>query len=430
MIKSTASSALNVCFYFQVHQPYRLRDLRITEIGSGSPDNYFDTEKNRSIFRKVAEKCYLPANETMLRILRMHPDFKVAYSLSGVFLDQCREYGPDVLASFKALAQTGRVEFLAETHYHSLSALFSVTEFCEQVQKHVKTIKELFGIKPSVFRNTELVYSNEIAEVVRLMGFKAILAEGADFLLRERSPNVVYTPPKFDLPKDWKAVIQAHRIHAKPVVHIKTLLKNYKLSDDIAFRFGDAHRSRHPLLAETFAEWVKNSGGQTVNLFMDYETFGEHQWADTGIFQFLEALPGKFHHCDIALRTPSDVARTSGRGTLPVFDAHAPVSWADIERDLSAWRGNHLQEAALSGIYALEHAVKALGDPVLLDIWRKLQTSDHFYYLCTKYWADGDVHKYFSPYESPYEAYRRYSHALEDLRLRIERANEQLIIDN
>lgn len=427
------SASPSVCFYFQVHQPYRLRDLRITEIGSGSADNYFDTEKNRSIFRKVAEKCYLPANETMLRMLKNNPDFRVAYSLSGVFLDQCREYGLDVLESFKKLMETGCVEFLAETYYHSLSVLFSLEEFCEQVQKHAKMIQKLFGVKPTVFRNTELVYSNEIAEVARLMGFKAILAEGADFLLKGRSPNMVYTPPKFDLPKVWKDVVQAHRIHSKPVVHIKTLLKNYKLSDDIAFRFGDAHRSSSPLLTETFVGWIQASGGQTVNLFMDYETFGEHQWADTGIFQFLEALPSAFRDLGIRSITPSGIGKKHGRGKFPVFDAHAPVSWADIERDLSAWRGNHLQEAALAGIYALEHAVKSLRDPVLLDSWRKLQTSDHFYYLCTKYWADGDVHKYFSPYESPYEAYRRYSHALEDLRLRIERLgmkNYELRIKN
>ena len=416
MTKKTSPS---VCFYFQVHQPFRLRDMRITEIGESK--NYFDDEKNHAVFRKVAEKCYLPTNALLLRILQKHPHFRAAFSLSGVFLDQCREYGPDVLESFQKLAATGQVEFLAETYYHSLSCLFSLEEFCEQVEKHTETIKKLFKIKPTTFRNTELVYSNEVAEVARLLGFKTILAEGADRILHGRSPNVVYTPPLFSLSREWQRIIARHKIHAVPVKKMRTLLKNYQLSDDIAFRFGAAHRSKTPLTAETFAAWIKKSHGASVNLFMDYETFGEHQWADTGIFQFLEALPGAFQKHHIALTTPAETSVKYGKGTLPMLDAHAPVSWADTERDLSAWRGNHLQEAALVGIYALEKAVKKLKNPVLLDIWRKLQTSDHFYYLCTKYWADGDVHKYFSPYESPYEAYRRYSHVLEDLKLTIEK---------
>lgn len=404
----------SVCFYFQVHQPFRLRDMRITEIGEDIC--YFDDDKNRAIFRKVAEKCYLPTNGLLLALLKRYPEFRVAFSLSGVFLDQCREYGPDVLASFQKLAATGQVEFLGETYYHSLASLFSLQEFCEQVVKHTQTIKKLFGMKPTTFRNTELIYSNEIAEVARLLGFKAMLAEGADHVLLGRSPNVVYTPPRFALSRRSQRIIARHRVHPVLATSMKTLLKNYQLSDDIAFRFGVAHRSKTPLTAETFAGWVRASHGRTVNLFMDYETFGEHQWADTGIFQFLEALPGAFRNHGISVTTPSSAAVKYGRGTLPVLDAHTPMSWADTERDLSAWRGNHLQEAALASIYGLEHAVKQRKDPVLLETWRKLLTSDHFYYLCTKYWADGDVHKYFSPYESPYEAYRRFSHALEDLR--------------
>ncbi len=414
----TKTNSPSVCFYFQVHQPFRLRDMRIMDIGEFR--SYFDDDKNRTVFRKVAEKCYLPTNALLLKLLKQHKNFRVAFSLSGVFIDQCREYGSDVLESFQQLAATGQVEFLAETYYHSLSCLFSLEEFCEQVAKHTETIKKIFNIKPTTFRNTELVYSNEIAEVARSLGFKAILAEGADRVLMGRSPNVVYTPPRFALSREWQRIISRYRVHPVPVKSMRTLLKNYQLSDDIAFRFGQAHRSKTPLTAETFAWWIKDSHGKSVNLFMDYETFGEHQWADTGIFHFLEALPGEFEKHGIETTTPAKTAMQYGRGTLPVIDAHAPVSWADTERDLSAWRGNHLQEAALAGIYALEHAVKKLKDPGLLDIWRKLQTSDHFYYLCTKYWSDGDVHKYFSPYESPYEAYRRYSHALCDLKLRIE----------
>ncbi len=414
------SSSPAVCFYFQVHQPYRLKDLRITDVGA--MNGYFDNEKNAAIFRKVATKCYLPANAQLLKMLTENPDFKVAFSLSGVFLDQCREYGPDVLESFKALADTGRVEFLAETYYHSLAALFSLTEFCEQVERHSATIHKLFGRKPTVFRNTELVYSNEIAEVVRLLGFKGILAEGADHVLLGRSPNVLYRPPVFTLPRDWQRIVAAHKIHPRPLKTIRTLLKNYRLSDDIAFRFSAAHASGTPLLSETFADWIRVSEGQSVNLFMDYETFGEHQWADTGIFQFLEALPRQFSSRGIQVMTPSEVATRFGKHPCPTLDAHAPVSWADTERDLSAWRGNYLQEAALAGIYGLEKAVRDSGSAELLEIWRKLQTSDHFYYLSTKYWSDGDVHKYFSPYESPYEAYRRYSHAVEDLRVTLEKA--------
>lgn len=406
----------SVCFYFQVHQPYRLKDLRVTDMADIAPADYFDHDKNRAVFRKVAEKCYLPANAVLLDLLRAHPEFRVAFSLSGVFLDQCREYGEDVLASFKALAATGRVEFLAETYYHSLSSLFSVGEFCEQVHKHAVTIKELFGVLPTTFRNTELVYSNEIAEVARLLGFRAILAEGADRVLQGRSANIVYAPPGFMLPIAWRKTIAKYAVHQVPQLTIKTLLKNYQLSDDIAFRFGNAHRSNTPLTADTFAEWIRVSPGRTVNLFMDYETFGEHQWADTGIFDFLRSLPTALFARGVKTLNPRQAAATYGRGKLPTLDAHAPISWADTERDLSAWRGNHLQEAAIAGIYALETIVKKLRNPVLLDCWRKLQTSDHFYYLCTKYWSDGDVHKYFSPYESPYEAYRRYSHAVEGLK--------------
>lgn len=422
---SKPTSTPAVCFYFQVHQPYRLKDLRITDIGSMEPSAYFDAEKNQAVFRKVAEKCYLPANALLLKMLKAHPEFRIAFSISGVFLDQCREYGDDVLQSFRALAATGQVEFLAETYYHSLSSLFSLVEFCEQVEKHVDAVQSLFGVRPTTFRNTELVYSNEIAEVARLLGFKAILAEGADRVLEGRSPNVVYTPPKFQLPHAWQRIVSKHRIHRTSVKQIKTLLKNYQLSDDIAFRFGQSHRSATPLTADTFAEWISASHGTNVDLFMDFETFGEHQWADTGIFQFLESLPREFAKRGVRSLTPSEAAASFGRGERPVLDAHAPVSWADTERDLSAWRGNHLQEAAFAGIYALESAVKALKNPALLDIWRRLQTSDHFYYLCTKYWSDGDVHKYFSPYESPYEAYRRYSHALAGFRMTIEVLKEE-----
>ncbi|MDD5623716.1 MAG: glycoside hydrolase family 57 protein [Candidatus Peribacteraceae bacterium] len=409
-----------VCFYFQVHQPYRLRDLRITEIGKGEHPSYFDQEKNCAVFRKVAEKCYLPANRLMLELLERHPTFSIAYSLSGVFLDQCREYGEDVLDSFRALAATGRVEFLAETYYHSLSSIRDTEEFCEQVTLHVRTIEDLFGRTPTVFRNTELIYSNELAQVARLMGFTGILAEGTDHILHGRSPNLPYIPPHFRLPRTTEQVIMRHRPLPRRAEKIHVLLKNFRLSDDVAFRFSDKSWIGYPLRAETFTDWLTGGGGHSVNLFMDYETFGEHQWEDTGIFEFLRALPRIWEERGIRTATPSQVIETwSGENRSEEYDAHNLISWADTERDLSAWQGNQIQSAALQAIYALGPLVKATGNEDLIRMWRMLQTSDHFYYMCTKYWNDGDVHKYFSPYDSPYEAYRRYSHALCDLKARL-----------
>jgi alpha-amylase len=406
-----------VSLYFQVHQPYRLRDLRITDIGRGDPD-YFDHEKNRAVFRKVAEKCYLPTNQLLLELLTNYPDFSIAYSLSGIFLDQCEEFGLDVLDSFRALAATGKVEFLAETSSHSLSYLKSLEEFCEQVQEHVERIGQLFGKTPHIFRNTELIYCNELAEVARLLGFRGILAEGADHLLRGRSPNRPYVPPAFSLPEEWKRTIAEHRPHRAVSKRMHVLLKNYRLSDDIAFRFSDKSWVCFPLNAETFSDWIASCEGHSVNLFLDYETFGEHQWADTGIFDFLRALPKLWQEHGVRAVTPSQVIDL-WNGPDDTFDAHTFLSWADTERDLSAWQGNRIQQAALDTLYSLERAVKEQGDTQLLKAWRRLQTSDHFYYMCTKWWNDGDVHKYFSPYDSPYEAYRRFSHALCDLRTRL-----------
>jgi len=407
-----------ICFYFQVHQPYRLRDLRITEVGHGDVD-YFDDTKNGEIFRKVAEKCYLPANALMLEMLENHPDFHISYSLSGVFLDQCKEYGPDVLESFQKLAATGKVEFLAETYYHSLASVVSLEEYCEQVTKHVRAIEELFGMTPTVFRNTELIYNNEIAQIARLMGFNGIIAEGADAMLQGRNPNDPFRPPTFRLPASREKIVRKHRPLPKRARDIAVLLKNYKLSDDVAFRFSDKSWVGYPLDAHTFTDWLMNSGGQSVNLFMDYETFGEHQWEDTGIFDFLRSLPAIWKERGIKAVTPSQIIADWNKDHAHVYDVHESISWADMERDLSAWTGNHIQDAALSSIYALESQVKGTGNERLIEAWRKLLTSDHFYYMCTKYWSDGDVHKYFSPYESPYEAYRRYSHALADLRSRL-----------
>ncbi len=387
----------SVCFYFQVHQPYRLRHYTIFDNG---PD-YFDETKNAQVCRKVAQKCYLPANRLLLELIKAHEGrFKVSFSITGVVLEQFKAYAPEVLATFQELAATGCVEFLAETYYHSLSFLHSPGEFAAQVQAHKELIYELFGQKPRVFRNTELIYSNAVAETIeRTGGFKAILAEGADHILGYRSPNYIYRPPN--------------------TRNLKLLLKNYRLSDDIAFRFSNPHWSEWPLRAGKFAQWINavNGNGFAANLFVDYETFGEHQWEDTGIFDFLRCLPEEvLKHPDNNFMTPSEVADTYE--AVDIVDVPHLISWADTERDLSAWLGNAMQHNAIAQLYSLERAVKQSDDPDLLDDWRKLQTSDHFYYMCTKWFADGDVHKYFNPYNSPYDSYINFMNVLDNLSLR------------
>ncbi len=393
----------SVCFYFQVHQPFRIKRYQLFSIGKDS--DYFNDDSNtklnnQKILNKVAEKCYLPANAVMLELLEKYPEFKVSYSFSGVFLEQLETYAPEVLRSFKKLINTGRVEILSETYYHSLSFLYSQDEFRSQVKLHDDKIKKLFGVTPTVFRNTELIYNNELARVVEDMGYKAILAEGADHILDWRSPNFLYRP--------------------KGTKKIKLLLKNYRLSDDIAFRFSSKEWSEHPLTAPKFADWVSqvNGNGEVINLFMDYETFGEHQWEDTGIFNFLRALPSEvLKNPDNNFMTPSEVATNyPARGEL---DVHHFVSWADIERDLSAWLSNSMQHEAAHNLYEMEKQVMKTGDNVLIHDWRRLQTSDHFYYMCTKWFNDGDVHKYFNPYNSPYDAFISFMNVLNDMKLRL-----------
>ncbi|MBK8269189.1 MAG: alpha-amylase [Planctomycetes bacterium] len=383
----------SVCFYFQVHQPFRLRRYSVFD----TSHHYFDDQKNGDICRKVANKCYLPANQCIYDLIKLHEGrFKVSYALTGVVLDQFAAYCPEVMDSFKRLAGTGCVEFIAETYYHSLSFLYSTTEFVEQVGMQQAKIAELFGgYKSTTFRNTELIYNNEVAKAAHDMGFKAIIAEGADHLLGYRSPNFVYRPPNSP---------------------IKVLLKNFRLSDDIAFRFGNRGWAEWPLTAEKFAGWVNqvNGNGYTVNLFMDYETFGEHQWSYTGIFDFLYHLPGEvMRHPDNDFKTPGEVA--AAHEAVGAYDAHHLISWADTERDLSAWLGNAMQSNALQEAYNLEKDIKKMGDAELLSDWRKLLTSDHYYYMCTKYFADGDVHKYFNPYESPYDSYINFMNVLDNI---------------
>ncbi len=397
-----------VCFYFQVHQPYRLRPYSVFD---GDPF-YFDNAANEAILKKVAEKCYRPATRLILDLVRRHQGrFRVSYSFSGTVIDQLASWAPDVLDMFRELASTGACEFIGETSHHSLSFLFSKSEFNAQVAAQEAKLKQTFGVVPSVFRNTELIFNNELAGHIGWLGkHKAVLCEGVDRNLGTRSPNFVYSPPTRSAPPGTKPV--------------KLLLKNYRLSDDIAFRFSDRNWPDWPLSAEKFAKWVNqiNGNGFICNLFMDYETLGEHQWAETGIFKFLDALPEKVFDVNPgqnSFLTPSQVADLY----QPVgeYDAERPTSWADTERDLSAWLGNPLQDNAAAELYRLEEAVKRrhdAGDTFILEDWRKLTTSDHLYYMCTKYWSDGDVHKYFSPYESPYDAYINFMNVLDNLRQR------------
>ncbi len=395
---------VSVCFYFQVHQPLRLRRYSIFEIGKHN--NYFDDHKNESIIKKITHKCYLPANNVILDLInRTGGRFKVSYSMTGVVLEQLEKHAPEVIDSFKKLADTGCVEFLDETYHHTLSFLYSKEEFKEQVEQHSKKIRQLFNYKPKVFRNTELVYNNELAVFAEKMGYKGILAEGADHILQWRSPNFVYRP--------------------KGANNLKLLLKNYKLSDDIAFRFSEKGWKEFPLTAPKFAKWVNNinGNGNVVNLFMDYETFGEHQWEDKGIFEFLKRLPAEIlKHPDNEFVTPSQSIKKYD--AVAELDYHNFVSWADIERDLSAWLGNKMQNEAMSQVYALEPHVKLSKNKELIGEWRKLQTSDHFYYMCTKWFNDGDVHKYFNPYDSPYEAFITYMNILNDFRIKADKLGE------
>jgi alpha-amylase len=336
----------------------------------------------------------------LLDLLHRYADFKISFSLSGVFLDQLERYLPEVLNSFQALVKTGRVELLNETYYHSLASLYSDQEFTAQVRQHTQKLQQLFGHTPTAFRNTELIYSNDIAQKVAAMGFKTILAEGVERYLGWRSPNFVYQP--------------------QDITNMRVLLKNYKLSDDIAFRFSQKSWASWPLTADTFTHWLSahNGSGQVINLFMDYETFGEHQWSDSGIFDFLRALPGAvYRHPDNSFMTVSQAS-----ASFPVMDSldyPEPTSWADLERDLSAWLGNALQTQASAALYQLKEAVLKCGDPSLIESWRRLTTSDHFYYMCTKWFSDGDVHKYFSPNHTPYEAFVHFNNVLHDLRQRV-----------
>jgi alpha-amylase len=388
----------SICFYFQVHQPFRYRRYRFFDIGNDH--YYYDDYANESILRKVADRCYLPANKLMLELIKIHQgQFKIAYSISGLALEQFELYVPEVIDSFKALAETGCVEFLSETYSHSLVSLKNNELFKKQIIDHDLLIEKYFGQKPTVFRNTELIYSDEIGEVVAEMGYKAMLTEGARHILGWKSPNFLYV----------------NSINPR----LKVLMRNFKLSDDLAFRFSNQGWNEYPLTAEKFVGWMKAMDKDEIcNIFLDYEAFGEHQAADTGIFNFLESLPESvFKNSDITFATPSEIANNFQPVSL-VSVPH-PISWADEERDLSAWLGNELQDEAFNKLYELADRMSRVTDIAMIKDWNYLQASDHFYYMCTKFFSDGEVHKYFNPYESPYEAFINYMNVLSDFKIRL-----------
>ena len=396
---------VSMCFYFQVHQPYRIRKYSIFDIGKRK--DYFEDKSgtdldNRWVMDKISGKCYLPTNAVLLELLNTIPEFKISFSFSGVFLEQLEEFEyREVLKSFQDLVATGRVEILSETYYHSLSFLFDKEEFREQIRLHGKLVKQLFGVKPTVFKNTELIYNNELANEVEAMGYRGIITEGADHLLGWRSPNFLYAP------------VGAEKI--------KVLLNNYKLTDNVTSRFSNREWKEWPLDSEKYVSWINsiNGNGEVVNLFMDYEVFGEHQGADSGIFEFLRHLPGEFlKHPDNDFKMPSEIVDsylTKGK-----YDAHDFISRADVDRNLSTWMGDKIQNAAIKRVYALAKKVKLTGNGELIHRWRKLQTSDNFYYMSTKCFSDGDVHNYFNPYDSPYEAFISYMNVLQDLETEVD----------
>lgn len=390
-----------VCFYFQVHQPFRLKRYRFFDLGHDH--YYYDDFSNESIMRKVADKCYLPANKIILDLINKHKGkFKVSFSLSGLVINQFRLYAPEVLESFRQLAETGMVEFLAETDSHSLSSLKSRKQFENQVTIHKEMMKEYLGVEPTSFRNTELIYSDQIGSWVADMGFKSMLTEGAKHILGWKSPNFLY----------------CNVINPR----LKVLLRNFVLSDDIAFRFSNRNWSAWPLTAEKYASWLNKLApkSELVNIFLDYETFGEHNWKETGIFDFLQYMPGAIlKKTPFRFMTPSEVA--DNLQPVSAIGVPSAISWADEERDITAWLGNELQVAALGKLYDLSDKVKECNDEQINKDWEYLQSSDHFYYMATKFFSDGAVHAYFNPYETPYDAFMNYMNVLSDFEIRITR---------
>ncbi len=394
----------DVCLYFQVHQPNRLIPYDFFRIGEHA--FYEDDGMNAAILNKVAEKCYLPANAMFKKLIQDSGGrFRMALSISGTVIEQMQHHRPDVLESFQELVATGGVEILAETYYHSLAFVHSNREFERQVEMHLDKIEEVFSVRPRVFRNTELIYNNAIAAQAETMGFDGVIAEGVEWTLNGQSPNFLYRAPD--------------------TARIKTLLRNIGLSDDLGFRFSDKSWNEYPLTPERFAEWIMDSPGDVVNLFMDYESIGEHQWEETGVFDFWEKLPEAVIEAGSQWVTPTEAVEVYRASRE--YDSHFMTSWADAERDLSAWMGNVMQQEAIAKVHRLEQGVLAVKDPDLTHTWAKMQTSDHFYWMSTKGGTDGSVHSYFTPYPSPYDAYIYFMNVLADLQIRLKRAQEKAL---
>ena len=393
-----------ICLYLHIHQPFRYRAYSIFDVGNDEnyffDSNYQSKQSNERIFRKVAEKSYYPTFDLLERNLEKRPGFKFSLSITGVWLDQAAMWAPDLISRLKKMVKTGRVELVAETYYHSMSFFYDQAEFHAQVEQQVAKFQDLFGVKPKVFRNTEFAYNDAVGKAVEELGFSACLAEGWDRILEWRSPNFVYK--------------------AAGTKRLKLLLKNYRLSDDIAFRFSDRSWKDWPLTVEKYERWLSDAclNGNVVNLFMDFETFGEHQWAETGIFKFMDCLIASWlGQFDNRFLTVSEEAALDPVGELSM---PSTVTWADTERDLSAWMGNRLQDEAMSLLYSLRPRVLESKNPRLIEDFRKLTTSDHAYYMCTKYWNDGDVHAYFSAYDSPYDAFMYFLNVLRSLEYRLD----------
>lgn len=391
-----------IVLYLHIHQPWRVRNYDIFDVAS--KHNYFSEsaspdQDNELIFHKIANKSYKPMNHLLEKLLNDHPDFKVSLSITGTFIEQAEQFDSSILDSFRRLVDTGRVEILSETYHHSLAFFYDRNEFEAQVERHRQKIREVFGVETRVFRNTELAYNNELAKWADDHGFNGIIAEGWDDVLGWRSPNYVYRPVNTG--------------------NIKLLMKNYRLSDDIAFRFSDRGWSDWPLTADKYHRWASTAleDAPLLNLFMDYETFGEHQWAEDGIFEFFEQFVRHWvSRPDQKFYTISEaIEANEPQGEISVTQT---VTWADSERDLSAWLGNNLQHEAMKYIYDMTERVLRTGDGQLIGDWRKLQTADHVYYMSTKHADDGSIHSYFSPYSSPYEAFLNYMNAIRDIRWR------------
>jgi len=415
----------DIVFVFEVHQPHRIVrnffwENRIFKRMKKEDlfDYYFDRPINRQVFERTCKKCYFPSNQILQNQIDRHKgekkQVKVSFSISGVFLEQCEMFNNDLLESFKQLAETGCVEFLSQTYYHSLASLCpEKREFVEQTAMHQQLMKDLLGCTPKVFENTELLYNNSIAKTVEDLGYEGIFTEGVERILHGKSPNHLY------LPRDCK--------------RIKILLRNYKLTDDIGFRFSARWWNEWPLTADKYASWLEATPGQCINVFPDYETFGEHHWPETGIHQFLENLPKEiWKRENLNMATPSEVIQKySPVGEIDIPELGGTVSWADLERDTSGWLGNTMQWAYYTSMKRLEPLVRETEDEGFLRIWRYFQTSDHLYYMFTSGGGPGEVHSYFSPFMSPADAYVTAQSAILDfenrLRLAAITANEPFL---